>query len=133
MNRPLEPSVVRAAFRQVAEGLLRLHTAHIIHGDLKVDNVVLTVAGQAKLIDYGYMSALGGTGVDDAAAAAFRVCFADFYTSPEARALRCTYPDGMVPANSLQALAGGGRTVGDVLKALDVWMLGCVEIQPAEP
>jgi serine/threonine protein kinase len=40
--------------RQVAEALAALHQAGFMHGDLKPDNVQLTGAGQAVLLDLGF-------------------------------------------------------------------------------
>jgi tetratricopeptide (TPR) repeat protein/tRNA A-37 threonylcarbamoyl transferase component Bud32 len=39
--------------REVAEGLATAHAAHLIHRDLKAENVIITPQGQAKILDFG--------------------------------------------------------------------------------
>ncbi len=49
----LEPAKVLALARQVAEGLAEAHGKGIVHRDLKSENVMVTPAGQAKILDFG--------------------------------------------------------------------------------
>lgn len=39
--------------REIAEGLAAAHEAGLIHRDLKAENVVITLAGHAKILDFG--------------------------------------------------------------------------------
>jgi serine/threonine-protein kinase len=50
---------------QTAEALQVLHDAHVIHGDVKPDNVLLDEAGNAKLVDFGIAHVATTTGVLD--------------------------------------------------------------------
>ncbi len=40
-------------FRQVLEAMAYAHDQHIVHRDLKPDNIMVTKAGQAKVLDFG--------------------------------------------------------------------------------
>ena len=44
--------------REITEGLAAAHAAGLIHRDLKVENVVITPQGQAKILDFGLVKPL---------------------------------------------------------------------------
>ena len=50
---PLEPATAVRLAREIASGLDAAHTAGIVHRDLKAENVIVTPAGQAKILDFG--------------------------------------------------------------------------------
>ncbi|KAG5469157.1 hypothetical protein LSCM4_02555 [Leishmania orientalis] len=49
----LRPESVRRYLRDIARGLNYLHTANIVHCDIKPHNVLLAMDGQCKLSDFG--------------------------------------------------------------------------------
>jgi serine/threonine protein kinase len=48
------PAVALGIARQIAEALAALHSAGLVHGDVKPANVVLPAAGRAVLVDLGF-------------------------------------------------------------------------------
>jgi hypothetical protein len=59
-GRTLDARRVRAAFRQLAEGLCFLHAAGRIHRDIKPTNVRITPEGRAVILDFGLVIELAG-------------------------------------------------------------------------
>lgn len=49
----LDSTLFKEIFLQVQEGLLHLHKAELCHGDLNMNNVMVSNSGQIKLLDFG--------------------------------------------------------------------------------
>lgn len=86
----------------VAEAVSYLHDNNVVHGDLKLDNVLLTSSGEAKLTDFGLAKCL-----DPA-----------FPTSVGTRGA------GSVPWQAPEILLGGQRS-----KSSDVWAFGMMVVE----
>uniref|UniRef100_A0A914R6K0 Protein kinase domain-containing protein n=1 Tax=Panagrolaimus davidi TaxID=227884 RepID=A0A914R6K0_9BILA len=52
-NPKLTPAAIRVIALHVAKAVEFLHKNHLTHGDLKAENIGLTVTGIAKLMDFG--------------------------------------------------------------------------------
>lgn len=50
---PLPRPYVWSVVREVGEGLAHAHDRHIIHGDIKPQNVMVTHAGEVRILDFG--------------------------------------------------------------------------------
>ncbi|KAL7701500.1 NPK1-related protein kinase-like [Lotmaria passim] len=104
--KPLPPSVVRSWTRQLLSGLLYLHTQHIIHRDIKGDNVLVDTSAdpstlaQIKLVDFGAARRL-----TDAVSQSSTVIGTPYWMAPE-------------------VVGASGEGNGYTYKA-DVWSVGC--------
>jgi serine/threonine protein kinase len=49
----IEPTMAMSVAREVAEGLAAAHAKHLVHRDLKAENIMVTPWGQAKILDFG--------------------------------------------------------------------------------
>ncbi|KAF8318962.1 kinase-like protein [Clavulina sp. PMI_390] len=50
----LEGDLVRSLFRQLCSGIAYLHNAmHIVHGDIKLENILIDDSGNARIADFG--------------------------------------------------------------------------------
>ncbi len=61
---PLDPLKVATLGHEIAAGLAEAHDKKILHRDLKVENIILTPAGQAKILDFGLAKPLLPTELD---------------------------------------------------------------------
>ncbi|KDQ52470.1 hypothetical protein JAAARDRAFT_40074 [Jaapia argillacea MUCL 33604] len=75
--RPLATAERMELVNQVADGLLYLHLKHVVHGDLKANNILIDDKGVAILTDFGRSKLLGCSGYTTRLAASWR------YLSPE--------------------------------------------------
>jgi len=53
-GRRLEDHVAKRLFYQVCQGLRYLHDRHIVHRDIKLENLLLDESGTVKIIDFGF-------------------------------------------------------------------------------
>jgi serine/threonine protein kinase len=104
--KPLPPSVVRSWTKQLLSGLQYLHTQHIIHRDIKGDNVLVDTSAdpstlsQIKLVDFGAARRL-----TDAVSQSSTVIGTPYWMAPE-------------------VVDASGESGGYSYKA-DVWSVGC--------
>ena len=63
-NGPLEPVMAARLGCEIAEGLAEAHESGILHRDLKAANVMATLAGQAKILDFGLAKDVAQEGAD---------------------------------------------------------------------
>ncbi|KPI84252.1 putative NPK1-related protein kinase [Leptomonas seymouri] len=104
--KPLPPSVVRNWTKQLLTGLQYLHTQHIIHRDIKGDNVLVdtsadpSTSSQIKLVDFGAARRL-----TDAMSQSSTVIGTPYWMAPE-------------------VVDASGDSGGYSYKA-DVWSVGC--------
>src|SRR5512135_2956335 len=50
---PGDPRTVSRLGAQIADILAAAHTAHVVHGDVKPENIVVQADGRVKLLDFG--------------------------------------------------------------------------------
>jgi eukaryotic-like serine/threonine-protein kinase len=52
-HHPLETEKALGIARQIADGLVYLHSQHVVHRDLKPENILVTGDGKIKILDFG--------------------------------------------------------------------------------
>jgi eukaryotic-like serine/threonine-protein kinase len=89
---------------QLAQGVAHAHAAGVVHRDLKPGNIIITTAGQVKILDFGLAKQVGAEGETQSALTGHGVTVGTLsYMSPE------------------QA-----RAAGAVDQRTDIWSLGVV-------
>lgn len=58
MRTQMPENVIGYILKKIIEALVFLHDIHIIHRDIKSDNVMITDTGEVKLGDFGYAAQL---------------------------------------------------------------------------
>ena len=58
MHHTNSEEVIKYILKQILEGLNFLHSNHIIHRDIKSDNILYNTSGDIKLADFGYAAQL---------------------------------------------------------------------------
>jgi len=58
-GRPLPRTAAWAIVRQIGEGIAHAHERNVVHADLKPQNIMLTKAGQVRILDFGASSDSG--------------------------------------------------------------------------
>jgi eukaryotic-like serine/threonine-protein kinase len=120
-DRSLTARDIAAIAAQVCDGLHAAHEAHVVHRDLKPDNIFLTKDG-ARILDFGIAKSTGLDAETDALTRTGNICGTAEYIAPEQ--IRGLHHD---PRSDLyavgviiyEALTGEtpfrGRTVGETL------------------
>lgn len=54
----MSENVIAQVMKQTLEGLNYIHSKHIIHRDIKSDNVLIGGQGEVKIADFGYAAQL---------------------------------------------------------------------------
>ncbi len=52
-RRQLKEDIAKSVFKQIVEALKYCHSKRILHRDIKLDNILLTIDGVIKVCDFG--------------------------------------------------------------------------------
>jgi serine/threonine protein kinase len=90
----MEEADARSRFLQVVRGMAYAHGKHIIHRDLKLDNVLVGAGGDMKITDFG-LSQYTAPGAGDGAGANTGASGSLYYMAPETLASRPVFGPGV--------------------------------------
>jgi len=83
LDAPLPPQEALHYAREIAHGLSIIHTAGVVHRDLKPGNIMLRDDDSVALIDFGISQAFQATKTDDPARTDREIAGTPYYISPE--------------------------------------------------
>lgn len=121
LDAPLTPQEALHYAHEIAHGLSIIHTAGVVHRDLKPGNIMLRDDDSVALIDFGISQPVRTTGADAAAKTAGEIAGTPYYMSPEQASGAPTdertdlYALGVILH---QMLTGGKPYVGDTTDAI---------------
>jgi hypothetical protein len=82
-GRPLPRTAAWAIICQIGEGIAHAHERNVVHADLKPQNVMLTKAGQVRILDFGASSDSGRVPASQRAARSNPLALTPAYASCE--------------------------------------------------
>lgn len=83
----MQESEAAVIFFELAKALVYLHSKHIYHRDLKLDNIMVGTAGQVKLVDFGLALGVKDNGLINS------YCGTPCYMPPEIFSKKKYHPD----------------------------------------
>lgn len=107
-GRSVSEDEVARWYADICEGLCAIHSAGIVHRDIKLENVLLDASGHAVLADFGISRLLKGNAVDVTAV----------------NTIVAKTPDGKVVMGTGSYLAPEIREGGEATAAADLYSLG---------
>ena len=116
--------------RDVVEGLAFLHANHVVHRDLKCDNVLIDdAAGRAKITDFGTARVVNAMATRRSAAAARTLTGTPGFMAPEVCAA-----GGSLSGSTASVNGSGNQPAepGSYGVAADVWSLGILVAEMAD-
>lgn len=60
MGKLLPETEVKYLFRQIVNGIAYCHEQFIVHGDIKLENIILSCKKEVKIIDFGFSTSIFG-------------------------------------------------------------------------